>query len=88
MSRSGSSQTPEDMDAMFVGWTPGAEKEVRKTAPRLHHKKSRTGCQQCRARRVKVRRSLSFSRVASSNLKPLSPKEPQSLVPFSWTEIG
>ncbi|KAG4429549.1 hypothetical protein IFR05_014972, partial [Cadophora sp. M221] len=53
MSRSGSSQTPEVMDAMFVGWTPGAEKEVRKTAPRLHHKKSRTGCQQCRARRVK-----------------------------------
>ena len=59
MSGSGSSQTPE-MDGMFVGWTPGAEKEVRKTAPRLHHKKSRTGCQQCRARRVKVRGSLSF----------------------------
>ncbi|KAG4416067.1 hypothetical protein IFR04_010770, partial [Cadophora malorum] len=53
MSGSGSSQTPE-MDGMFVGWTPGAEKEVRKTAPRLHHKKSRTGCQQCRARRVKI----------------------------------
>ncbi|KAK0120533.1 hypothetical protein ONS96_010739 [Cadophora gregata f. sp. sojae] len=52
MSRSGSSKTPE-VDAMFVGWTPGAEKDVRKTAPRLHHKKSRTGCQQCRARRVK-----------------------------------
>ncbi|CZR64614.1 related to C6 transcription factor [Phialocephala subalpina] len=41
------------MDTMFVGWVPGSQNEPRKTAPRLHHKKSRTGCQQCRARRVK-----------------------------------
>lgn len=46
---------PEVMDTMFVGWVPGSQNEPRKTAPRLHHKKSRTGCQQCRARRVKVR---------------------------------
>lgn len=57
---------PEVMDTMFVGWVPGSPNEPRKTAPRLHHKKSRTGCQQCRARRVKVRSfahsvSLSFS---------------------------
>ena len=45
---------PEVMDTMFVGWVPGTQNEPRKTAPRLHHKKSRTGCQQCRARRVKV----------------------------------
>ncbi|KUJ06795.1 uncharacterized protein LY89DRAFT_692155 [Mollisia scopiformis] len=44
---------PEVMDTMFVGWVPGSQNEPRKTAPRLHHKKSRTGCQQCRARRVK-----------------------------------
>lgn len=49
---------PEVMDTMFVGWVPGTQNEPRKTAPRLHHKKSRTGCQQCRARRVKVRISL------------------------------
>lgn len=29
-------------------------KSTVKPAPRLYHKKSRTGCQQCRARRVKV----------------------------------
>jgi hypothetical protein len=40
--------------SVFVGWVPGSENAPRKTAPRLHHKKSRTGCQQCRARRVKV----------------------------------
>ncbi|KAH7411366.1 hypothetical protein BKA64DRAFT_570189 [Cadophora sp. MPI-SDFR-AT-0126] len=38
---------------MFVGWTPDAETKVRKSAPRLYHKKSRMGCQQCRARRIK-----------------------------------
>ena len=37
-----------------------AERPIRvnkspKVAPRLGHKKSRTGCQQCRARRIKVR---------------------------------
>ncbi|CZT46691.1 uncharacterized protein RSE6_07163 [Rhynchosporium secalis] len=42
-----------ELDARFVGWTPGPEKEVLNTAPRLHQKKSRTGCQQYRARRVK-----------------------------------
>jgi hypothetical protein len=40
---------------IFVGWVPGSENVPKKAAPRLHHKKSRTGCQQCRARRVKVR---------------------------------
>ncbi|CZS96371.1 uncharacterized protein RAG0_05732 [Rhynchosporium agropyri] len=42
-----------ELDARFVGWAPGPEKEVLNTAPRLHQKKSRTGCQQYRARRVK-----------------------------------
>ena len=36
--------------------TPSEVRERRgqKAAPRLYHKKSRTGCQRCRARRVKV----------------------------------
>jgi hypothetical protein len=46
--------TTQAKSPMFVGWVPGSENVPRKTAPRLHHKKSRTGCQQCRARRVKV----------------------------------
>ena len=35
------------------------ERKGLKAAPRLHHKKSKTGCQQCRARRVKVICSIS-----------------------------
>lgn len=31
------------------------ERKGKKGAPRLYHKKSRKGCQRCRARRVKVR---------------------------------
>ncbi|RGP75832.1 c6 finger domain-containing [Fusarium longipes] len=31
----------------------GTQKQPRKRAPKLFHKKSRTGCQQCRSRRVK-----------------------------------
>jgi hypothetical protein len=45
-------------EVTFVGWEPGVEEIPRKHAPRLHHKKSRAGCQQCRARRVKVRRII------------------------------
>lgn len=63
----GKEKQPEVMDTMFVGWVPGSQNEPRKTAPRLHHKKSRTGCQQCRARRVKVRWvCLVWSRFRSS----------------------
>ncbi|KAG0646571.1 Sterol regulatory element-binding ECM22 [Hyphodiscus hymeniophilus] len=45
-------------DDMFVGWSPPPpneqpnEKKI-KGIPRLSHKKSKTGCQRCRARRVK-----------------------------------
>jgi hypothetical protein len=49
-----SPQNTQTEGTKFVGWVPGSENVPRKTAPRLHHKKSRTGCQQCRARRVKV----------------------------------
>jgi hypothetical protein len=50
-------------DDMFVGWQPPPpneqpggpnEKKGPKGVPRLSHKKSKTGCQRCRARRVKV----------------------------------
>lgn len=55
----------EEKELEFVQWDGGdwqdmgaGEEEERKTlkgkAPRLHHKKSRKGCQQCRDRRVKV----------------------------------
>ncbi|KAF4629871.1 hypothetical protein G7Y89_g8266 [Cudoniella acicularis] len=37
----------------FIGWEPGSDEVPRKHAPRLYHKKSRAGCQQCRSRRVK-----------------------------------
>ena len=48
-------------DDMFVGWNPPQanepnEKKGTKGIPRLAHKKSKTGCQRCRARRVKVPR--------------------------------
>jgi hypothetical protein len=49
------------VDNMFVGRNPPPnekpnpnEKKGPKGVPRLSHKKSRTGCQRCRARRVKV----------------------------------
>lgn len=38
----------------FVGFVPEARGAERRGAPRLSHKKSRTGCQRCRTRRVKV----------------------------------
>ena len=47
-------------DNMFVGWSlpndqqQPNEKKGPKGVPRLSHKKSKTGCQRCRARRVKV----------------------------------
>jgi hypothetical protein len=50
-------------DEMFVGWNSPPneqpneqpnEKKGPKGVPRLSHKKSKTGCQRCRARRVKV----------------------------------
>lgn len=53
-------------DDMFVGWTPPPpndqpnEKKGPKGLPRLSHKKSKTGCQRCRARRVKVRTTPPF----------------------------
>lgn len=37
----------------FVDYVPGTR--ITRGIPRLSHKKSRTGCQRCRARRVKVR---------------------------------
>ncbi len=43
-----------DEGVTFVGWQPEDNDPPRKSAPRAHHKKSRAGCQQCRARRVKV----------------------------------
>lgn len=50
-----------------------------KPAPRLYHKKSRTGCQQCRARRVKVHPPFR-SPTSSINLHILkSPPLPASL---------
>jgi hypothetical protein len=42
---------------MFVGWNPPPiepNQKKNKGVPRLSHKKSKTGCQRCRARRVKV----------------------------------
>jgi len=52
----------EDGDLKFVEWEGGEGQEkardeettTKGKAPRLHHKKSRKGCQQCRDRRVKV----------------------------------
>lgn len=44
-------------DDKFVGWMPEPETnetKVPRGIPRLLHKKSKTGCQRCRARRVKV----------------------------------
>jgi hypothetical protein len=38
----------------FVGFVPEAGGAERRGASRLSHKKSRTGCQRCRTRRVKV----------------------------------
>jgi hypothetical protein len=38
-----------------------AEGLIRVGNSRVHHKKSRTGCQRCRSRRVKVRRTSSSS---------------------------
>jgi len=39
----------------FVEWAPDIDGPHRpKIHPRLYHKKSRTGCTQCKARRVKV----------------------------------
>ncbi|KAJ9380787.1 transcriptional regulator family: Fungal Specific TF [Paecilomyces variotii] len=37
----------------FIQYVPGSSRAPRPKAPRLHHKKSKAGCQQCRARRVK-----------------------------------
>jgi hypothetical protein len=74
---------PEMTDVTFVGWVPqmpGSNSVTRKTASRLYHKKSRTGCQQCKARRVKV---LSPSR---SSLQPFPKLLPLLLVPISFVE--
>jgi hypothetical protein len=57
------------IDDMFVGWTPPPpndqpnEKKGPKGLPRLSHKKSKTGCQRCRARRVKASKILLLSLV-------------------------
>jgi hypothetical protein len=52
-------------DDMFVGWNlpPNEpnEKKGAKGVPRLAHKKSKTGCQRCRARRVKVTPPFPYS---------------------------
>lgn len=46
--------TPSDGTAsQFVSWQHD-EASIRKARARLYHKKSRNGCQQCRARHVKV----------------------------------
>jgi hypothetical protein len=43
-------------ESTFVEWVPeNDDPPPRKLPPRLFHKKSRSGCAQCRARRVKVR---------------------------------
>ncbi|RFU24694.1 hypothetical protein B7463_g11650, partial [Scytalidium lignicola] len=48
-----SSSTPPTSNAgLFVAWRP-EDAPIRKGLPRLYHKKSRNGCQRCRARRVK-----------------------------------
>ena len=68
-------------DDMFVGWNPPQtnepnEKKGAKGIPRLAHKKSKTGCQRCRARRVKVLWPLlshpcyQISRAADPDLLP------------------
>lgn len=44
----------------FVSFKPESGAPERKGVPRLSHKKSRTGCQRCRARRVKVRLHIPF----------------------------
>jgi hypothetical protein len=54
----GSAQSDKSLGAVeptFVEWAPEvAGPRGQKTPLRLYHKKSRTGCVQCRARRVKV----------------------------------
>lgn len=40
--------------ATFVSFMSDSNLPERKGGPRLSHKKSRTGCQRCRARRVKA----------------------------------
>ena len=52
--RDGVTETPANVTTVqFVdGLVP--ESEGPKRPPKLHHKKSRTGCQRCRTRRVKV----------------------------------
>jgi hypothetical protein len=48
------------VDEVFVGWVPPKNVDETSTSkpakgvPRLAHKKSRTGCQRCRQRRVKA----------------------------------
>jgi hypothetical protein len=59
-----SDQNPDPVDlqtqsslnvSTFIGWEPPSSAvQPGRKAPRLNHKKSRNGCQQCRARRVKV----------------------------------
>jgi len=44
----------------FVDYVPGEKVTTAKGVPRLAHRKSRTGCQRCRARRVKVCLSPTF----------------------------
>lgn len=45
----------QEQSPKFVDWVPESELNVpRKLPPRLYHKKSKAGCQQCRARKVKV----------------------------------
>jgi hypothetical protein len=69
-------------EVTFVGWEPGVEDHAKpKYAPRLHHKKSRAGCQQCRARRVKVRRLIARNNFLNYQTS-LCPFVMNSLSPF------
>ncbi|RFU28618.1 hypothetical protein B7463_g7726, partial [Scytalidium lignicola] len=49
---------PDGNAGQFVPWKP-EDAPTRKASARLYHKKSRNGCQHCRARRVKVRFNIS-----------------------------
>ena len=50
----GDGDPEEGLDLTFVDYNPGSKPRTARGVPRLAHKKSKTGCKRCRARRVKV----------------------------------
>jgi len=50
----GEGEPEEGLDLTFVDYNPGSKARTARGIPRLAHKKSKTGCKRCRARRVKV----------------------------------